>query len=173
MGLGRVHTIAVQTFVVARRGGSGYARPMLVAEWMTRRPRVVKPNDTLRRARAILEELRVNQLPVVVDGKVVGIVTDRDLRDAFPSALDHRRQRSSRSNPSPDDVTVSTIMTSKLLTLAPDDTVAEAARVMRKGRIGALPVVEGRKLVGLITRSDLLDVLVAMAEPAAPLTTRR
>lgn len=140
---------------------------MLVAEWMTTRPRVVKPKDTLRRARAILEELRVNQLPVVVDGKLVGIVTDRDLRDAFPSVLDHRRRRSSPANPSPDDVAVETVMTRKVLTLSPDDTVAEAARVMRKGRVGALPVVEGRKLVGLLTRSDLLDVLVAMAAPAA------
>jgi acetoin utilization protein AcuB len=140
---------------------------MLVAEWITTRPRVVKPNDTLRRARAILEEMRVNQLPVVVDGKLVGIVTDRDLRDAFPSVLDHRHRRSSAANPSPDDVAVETVMTRKVLTLSPDDTVAEAARVMRKGRVGALPVVEGRKLVGLLTRSDLLDVLVAMAAPAA------
>lgn len=146
---------------------------MLVDQWMTRRPRVVKPNDSLRHARTILEELRVNQLPVVVNGRVIGIVTDRDIRDAFPSVLDHRRRHPSASNPSPEEVTVETVMTRKVLTLAPDDTVAEAARVMRKGRIGALPVVAGGRLVGLITRSDLLDVLVAMAEPPETSTRPR
>jgi acetoin utilization protein AcuB len=137
---------------------------MRIAQWMKPAPHSVKPGDTVRHARALLEEHRINQLPVVVAGKLVGIVTDRDLRDAFPSVLDHRHHRSAQSNPSPDDITVETVMTRKILTVGPEDSVAEAARLMRRGRVGAVPVVEGEKLVGLLTRSDLLDALVALLE---------
>jgi acetoin utilization protein AcuB len=58
-------------------------------------------------------------------------------------------------------------MTSNVLTVQPDDSIAEAARVMRRGRIGALPVVEGERLVGIVTRSDLLEALVALVESRA------
>ena len=137
-----------------------------VAQWMKPHPHTVKPRDSIRHARAILEEHRINQLPVTTEGRLVGIVTDRDLRDAFPSVLDHRRSRAAKLNPSPDETTVEVVMTQNVLTVGCDDTIAEAARVMRKGRIGALPVVEGGKLAGIITRSDLLDALVALIEGA-------
>jgi acetoin utilization protein AcuB len=140
---------------------------MLVQQWMKRRPHTVRPGDSIRHARRLLEDHRINQLPVLAVERLVGIVTDRDLRDAFPSVLDHRRHREAKSNPSPDATTVETVMTSNVLTVRPDDSIAEAARVMRKGRIGALPVVEGEHLVGIITRSDLLDALVALAEGRA------
>ena len=138
--------------------------PRRVARWMTRNPRTVKPEESVRHARGVVEELRINQLPVVSNGRVVGIVTDRDLRDAFPSVLDHRHSRPGKSNPSPDDVTVETVMTGNVLTLEPTDTIAEAARLMRKGRIGSVPIVEGGRLVAILTRSDLLDVLVHLEE---------
>ena len=136
----------------------------VVAQWMKRHPHTVRPHDSIRHARVILEEHRINQLPVTADGRVVGIVTDRDLRDAFPSVLDHRRSRPARSNPSPDDITIETVMTRSVLTVGSDDRISEAARVMRKGRVGALPVVDGTKLVGIVTRSDLLDALVTLIE---------
>src|SRR5262249_34689279 len=56
----------------------------------------VKPRDSIAHARAIMEEHRVNQLPVVVDDRLVGIVTDRDLRDAFPSVFETTRPRRAR-----------------------------------------------------------------------------
>jgi predicted transcriptional regulator len=56
--------------------------PLTCVRWMTSRLHTVKPHDSVARARAILEERRINQLPVVKDGILVGIVTDRDLRDA-------------------------------------------------------------------------------------------
>lgn len=143
--------------------------PITVLQWMKRPSHTVKPQDSIRHARAILEQHRINQLPVTMDGRLVGVVTDRDLRDAFPSVLDHRRSRPAKSNPSPDETAVEAVMTRNVLTVRSDDTIAEAARVMRKGRIGALPVVDGAKLVGIITRSDLLDALVALIDgtPAA------
>ena len=60
---------------------------MTVSQWMTKSVLTVKPHDTLKRARELMTKHRVNQLPVVVDDKVVGIVTDRDVRGAYPSSM--------------------------------------------------------------------------------------
>ena len=60
---------------------------MDVSRWMTKSVLTIKPHDTLRHARERLAKYRINQLPVVVNDKLVGIVTDRDIRDAYPSSL--------------------------------------------------------------------------------------
>src|SRR5262249_11128123 len=60
---------------------------MDVSQWMTKSVMTIKPKDTLRHARERLAKYRINQLPVVVNDKLVGIVTDRDVRDAYPSSL--------------------------------------------------------------------------------------
>ena len=126
----------------------------------------VKPHDSIRRARGIMEERRVNQLPVVVEGRLVGIVTDRDLRDAFPSVFDGppRRVRRWASVTDPETIVVQDVMTANVLTLGPEASVAEAAGFMRRERIGAVPIVIGHRLVGIMTRSDVLDAFVALAE---------
>jgi acetoin utilization protein AcuB len=127
----------------------------------------VKPRDTVAYARALLEEHRVNQLPVVAGGRLVGIVTDRDLRDAgaavgaAAAAVRGRKGRVFVSDP--DKLAVETVMTTNVLTLRPSDPMSEAARLMRRERIGALPVVEGSRLVGIVTRSDVLEAYLAAA----------
>ncbi|MCK6556178.1 CBS domain-containing protein [Candidatus Binatia bacterium] len=144
---------------------------MLIERWMTRRVHVVKPRDSIRHAREIMETNRVNQLPVVVDHEVVGIVTDRDLRDAYPSVFDAQPRRPGRSGEPPADpshIAVETVMTSNVVTLGPQDSVVEAARRMRRERIGAIPVVDNGRLVGIVTRSDILDAFTALVEPAHP-----
>ncbi len=144
---------------------------MLVDKWMKRPVHTVKPLDSIRHAREIMENHRVNQVPVVVDGQLVGIVTDRDLRDAFPSVFDAPgRPRARRAAPvaDPDEIRVEMVMTPHVITVGPKETVAEVARIMRRERIGAIPVVEGKRLVGMITRSDLLDALVALSEQVRP-----
>ncbi len=128
----------------------------------------VKPQDTVAHARAILEEHRINQLPVVVNRKLVGIVTDRDLRDA-PAAVEVAAQsvgaaRNAPAPPAPEQISVEAVMTTNVLTLAPADSVAEAARLMRRERIGAVPIVDRGALVGIIARSDILDAFVALSE---------
>ena len=65
---------------------------MEVRNWMAYPVRAVKPLDSIQHARELLVTHRVNQLPVIVDDRLVGIVTDRDLRDAFPSVFDHRER---------------------------------------------------------------------------------
>lgn len=136
---------------------------MKIGEWMTRTIHSVKPLDSIGHAREILEKHRVNQLPVVLSGRVVGIVTDRDLRDASPSVFQEARGRRRAENAS-SAVTVEEVMSSGVLTVSPTDSVADAARLMRRERIGSVPVVDGDRLVGILTRSDLLSALIGALE---------
>lgn len=143
---------------------------LLVEHWMSRRVTTVKPLDSIRRARALLEERRINQLPVIANGQIVGIVTDRDVRDASPSVFDFTvfgEPAKGRRPPDPAAITVKSVMSPNVLTLAVGASVFEAARVMRQHRIGALPIVDKQRLVGIVTRSDLLNALVAIGERGA------
>src|SRR5206468_96918 len=101
-----------------------------IREWMTSAILSIKPRDTILHAREIMEKERINQLPVVVRSRLVGIVTDRDLRDAFPSVLNiSGRRRRGRRRPSagPGDVYVEDVMTRNVLTVAPDGAIDHAA----------------------------------------------
>lgn len=125
----------------------------------------VKPLDSIQHARDLMGKSRVNQLPVVVDGRLAGIITDRDLRDAFPSVFDSPPFAARKiSATDPRAVTVEMVMSATVSTVEPGDSLAEAARVMRKQRIGALPVVENQRVVGILTRSDILDAFVDLVE---------
>lgn len=138
---------------------------MLVREWMSSPVHVVKPLDSAKHARELLEQHRINQLPVVAKGKLVGIVTDRDLRDAFPSVLDEAAgSRRGRGKADPATITVESIMSSNVLTIAPDEPMATAVRKIRDQRVGALPVVEDGKIVGILARSDVLEAFAIVAE---------
>jgi len=140
---------------------------MKVRQWMKHPVHSVKPRDSIQHAREFVERYRVNQLPVTVDGRLVGIVTDRDLRDAFPSLFDtppfpDRTSKAALTDPR--TITVEQVMTSSVTSVGPDDSIADAARLMRKRRIGALPVVDAGRLVGILTRSDVLDGFVDLVE---------
>ncbi len=143
---------------------------MLIDIWMTRRVYTVKPLDSIAHAREVMAEHRVNQLPVVVDGKLLGIITDRDLRDAFPSVFESMRGDNKGKHADPKDIPVESVMTSQVMTLTPKNTVFEGARLMRQERVGAIPIVEGERLIGVLTRSDVLDAFMALdeADTAAP-----
>jgi acetoin utilization protein AcuB len=140
---------------------------MLIEEWMTRQVTSVKPLDSLRHARQIMEEHRINQLPVVVNGKLVGILTDRDVRDATPSVFDfnaYGEPQKGRTVSDPAKITVESVMSANVLTLGPKDTIFAAADLIRGRRIGAVPIVEGEHVVGILTRSDLLRALLALGQ---------
>jgi acetoin utilization protein AcuB len=136
---------------------------MDVSQWMTKSVMTIKPKDTLRHARDRLAKYRINQLPVVVNDKLVGIVTDRDVRDAYPSSL--RLFYGKDIDEFGDSHTVEEVMTYNVVAISPQTSLREAAQRLRRQRFGALPVVENGKLVGIITRSDLLDALLAEAAP--------
>jgi acetoin utilization protein AcuB len=145
---------------------------MKIRSWMKHPIVAVKPHDSARHARELIEKHRINQLPVVVDGGLIGIVTDRDLRDAFPSVfesagLSERRRRPAGADPA--TIPVEDVMTRDVLTLSPDASVGDAARIMRRQRIGAIPIVDGGRLVGILTRSDVLDAFVELSQAGVAL----
>ena len=132
---------------------------MKVRQWMTRSVMTLKPQDSLQHAHDRLRKYWINQFPVVHDGTLVGIVTDRDIRDAYPSSL--RRIRTEDIEEFAGERTVDQVMTREVVTISPEATLREAALRLRQYRLGALPVMEEGQLVGIITRSDLLEAMLA------------
>jgi acetoin utilization protein AcuB len=127
---------------------------MLVREWMTRDLITVTETTPLLEARRLFLENEIRHLPVVRDGQLVGIVSDRDLN----RLLFERGHEPS----SVEEATVYSVMTTELVTVHPEGPVSAAALLMHNRRVGALPVVEGDgTLVGILTVSDLLEILVA------------
>ena len=148
---------------------------MLVEDWMKVPSHTVKPYDSVAHARAILEQYRINQLPVVVNGRLSGIVTDRDLRDT-PQAVQVSAAAAGVKEaqaPEPGEITIETVMSDAVLTIGPKKTLREAVRMMRQHRVGALPIVEKGRLMGILTRSDILDAFLTLAEPRASLRGKR
>jgi acetoin utilization protein AcuB len=145
-------------------------RPMRIDAWMKHPVITVRPRDSAYQARELMERHRINQLPVVVDGHLVGIVTDRDLRDAFPSLFESAEPLAGRGSPSadPGTIPVEDVMTPMVLTLAPTATVAEAARLLRRERIGAVPIVDGSRVAGILSRSDVLEAFVELSRATPP-----
>lgn len=133
---------------------------MLVVDWMTPNVVAVKPGTSLLKCRNLLKEKNIRRLPVVDDAnKVVGIVSDRDVRGASPSKATtlevHEMQYLLAELKAKD------IMTPRPLTVKPDATVEEAALLMLDRKIGGLPVVNDEgTLVGIITDQDLFKLLV-------------
>lgn len=139
---------------------------MLIENWMTKPAITVRPRDSVAHARSLLERHRINQLPVVSDRTLVGIVTDRDLRNASDSmAVSGRAARAplNRLDIVPENIAVETVMSAKVMTLKPQDRVAEAADLMRRERIGGIPIVDGKSIAGIITRSDVLKAFIALS----------
>ena len=134
-----------------------------LSEIMSRGLITVDKNASLRRARRVLNQHRIRHL-LVMDGKrLVGIVTDRDLRQAAPSSKSPLTM--SEREEFMDELKVVEVMSRKLITASPDTTVREAAKVMVSEKIGCLPVVNGNQLVGIVTETDLLEMLVREEQP--------
>jgi acetoin utilization protein AcuB len=137
---------------------------MLVSDWMHHPVHMVKPRDTIEHARQLMLQHRINQMPVVLKGELVGIVTDRDLRDAYPSVFDMAREDGKRDSrlAHPEKIDVESVMSHNTLSIGPSETLVDAATLMRTERIGSLPVLEDGKLVGILTRSDVLAAFIAI-----------
>jgi acetoin utilization protein AcuB len=124
---------------------------MLVREWMTQVPTTVDVADTVGTVRARFARHRVRQFPVMSKRRVVGMVTEGDLRDA------------------PDAATVERFMSHPPL-VASGTPVERAAELVRAHRLTALPVVDGDALVGIVSESDLLSALIALCRAVEPTT---
>jgi CBS domain-containing protein len=142
-----------------------------VADWMSTPPIVVAPTVTLAEAQRLMEQRRARRLPVVDDGRLVGIVTLGDLRAAGPSAATTLSVHEWRALL--EQATIAECMTRDPIAIAPDAPVLFAARQMLLHKIGGLPVVENGRVVGVITESDLFRLLIAESAGAASSDARR
>ncbi|MGV1098419.1 CBS and ACT domain-containing protein [Thiovibrio sp. JS02] len=128
---------------------------MLIKDWMAKDVLTVDENTSLMRATRIMKENGIRRLPVVSHGKLIGIVTDRDVKDASPSkttSLDIHELYYLLS-----EMKVKDVMTANPLTLSLDETLEKAALVMLEGKISGLPVVDAvGNLVGLLSETDVL-----------------
>ncbi len=131
---------------------------MLVSEWMTKDPRTVSSKTPIMEAMQMMRTGGYRRLPVVDGGALVGLVTDRDLRDATPS------QATSLSvyelNYLLSKLSLREVMQSSVITVAPDDPIERAALLMEEHKISGIPVVEHERLVGILTITDLLRAFV-------------
>jgi len=112
----------------------------------------VSPSDTLHRASALLKEHRIHHLPVVDGGRLVGIVTDTDIRNA-------RLEETASAVPGGaawEGREVAQIMTRDVITLSPRDTIEDAALILHRKRFEAIPVIDRRGLVGIIAKADII-----------------
>jgi acetoin utilization protein AcuB len=130
-----------------------------VADWMSEGVLAVETFDSIAIARQLMAKHRVNQLPVLDDDRLVGIVTDRDIRDAYPTSL--MIHRGKKIDEFAAKVTVEEVMTRDLFVVRPDTPLESAVSLLREHRIGSLPVVRNERLVGIITRSDILDFVLS------------
>ena len=138
---------------------------MLVRSRMTSHVHTASPDTTLAEALGLTREHRIRHLPILESGRLVGIVTDRDLRlavppmwaedqDALTQALHTRR--------------VGDLMITEIVTARPDTPVEEAARLLYTHRVGCLPVLDDGRLVGILTETDLLRAFAELFGARTP-----
>jgi acetoin utilization protein AcuB len=133
---------------------------MTVGEWMNRDVVTVRPDASFRMAMHQIHQQGIRHLPVVEGKRLVGMVTDRDLRQASPSGATSLNVHELHSLL--EKVSVREIMTTRLITVGPDQSLEEAALLLLGHRIGGLPVVQGGELVGIITETDILQALLQL-----------
>jgi acetoin utilization protein AcuB len=139
---------------------------MLVKNRMQADPVSVSPDDTLAHALRLTREHRIRHLPVVRGGTLVGILSDRDVRSAMPSPLEvEDAERAARVGETP----VGEVMTAEVITTGPSDTVEDAAKLLCRHRIGALPVVDAHGgLLGMISETDVLTAFAEILSAGGP-----
>jgi len=132
-----------------------------VADWMSEGVLAVETYDSIAVARQLMAKHRINQLPVLDNDNLVGIVTDRDIRDAYPTSMMINRGKA--IDQFAGKITVEEVMTHDVFVVRPQTALSTAVGLLRRHRIGSLPVVKNKRLVGIITRSDVLDFVLSEA----------
>ncbi|MEW5723525.1 MAG: CBS and ACT domain-containing protein [Thermodesulfobacteriota bacterium] len=123
---------------------------MQVSRIMSKNVVTLPVTADLNEAMRLMKEYDIRHLPVVEDGRLVGLVTERDVRGAlFPSMIE--------------EISVQDLMITNPITVSPETRLEDAARLVYRRKIGCLPVVdEGRRLVGIVTVADMLAALIEL-----------
>jgi acetoin utilization protein AcuB len=133
---------------------------MLVGERMSHPVIPVHPDTPLPEALDLMRREKIRRAPVIHDGQMVGIVTERDLLHASPSSA--TTLSIWELNYLLTKVTVGQLMTKKVLTVQEDTPIEEAARIMADNKIGGLPVLRGDHVVGMITETNLSRIFLEL-----------
>jgi len=131
---------------------------MFVSQWMTKKVFTIDPNDSVTDVVRIMKEQRIKHIPVVKNGRLKGIISDRDIKEFSPSratTLDMYELHYLLAN-----TKVLELMKTEVITTSPEIPVEEAAMLMYDQGVGCLPVLEGGILVGIISDRDIFRVLV-------------
>jgi acetoin utilization protein AcuB len=140
------------------------AKSLKVGDVMTPNPVTLPPEESLMEAVQLMRLRKIRRVPIVVGDKLVGLLTEGDLKRAEPSTLSDTQEHFQQVM---EGTQVSRIMIENLLTTTPDAPLLEAARTLWTNKYGALPVLEGEKLVGILTDNDLIGALVRLLETEA------
>ena len=143
---------------------------MLVRALMTGAPITLPPDISIFEARRLMDNARIRHVLVTLGGDLLGIVTDRDIRLNMPS------QATSLSvwelNYLLAKVTVGEVMTRSVITIDPDLDARDAAQTILDHKIGALPVIDDGRLIGIVTETDLLRAFVRVGAESRTLSGR-
>jgi acetoin utilization protein AcuB len=129
---------------------------LLMQDWMKQKVLTLGPEASAFEALRLCRERRIRHIPVVKDERLVGIISDRDLRDASPPLGDPERVSTMK------EIRLEDVMTREVITTHPEDTIVHAAREMYERKIESLPVVDEEKLLGIVTSSDVMRALIAV-----------
>jgi acetoin utilization protein AcuB len=133
---------------------------MNVGRRMSRQVITVQPDTQITKAHKLMAQEKIQQLPVVKNGKLVGIVSERDIVKAYPSSVTTLSVWELTTLL--EKIKVKDIMVREVRTVQEDSSIEEAARLMADYKIGSLPVLHGEELVGIITEADLFNIMLEM-----------
>ena len=136
---------------------------MKVKELMSKKLFTVGPEDMLDKVFFLFNFEAIRHLPVVEKGKVIGVLSDRDLKKIMGARKKIVTDKEDGTQFTVRARRVATIMNRGITTIGPDEKAADAAAIMAKKKIGCLPVVKKGKLVGMITSTDILRAYVKLA----------
>jgi CBS domain-containing membrane protein len=130
----------------------------IVTEIMTSSLVTLKPKDTLDLANDVISLGRIRHIPVVEDGRLVGLLSERDLIGAAVFGLKQKRKSALLKS-----FLIKDVMKKKVITVTPETPIKDAAHLMADKKIGCVPVVTDGTLVGLVTTTDILRYVEAIA----------
>jgi acetoin utilization protein AcuB len=139
---------------------------MLVGERMSHPVISINPGMPIIDALNLMKRERIRRTPIVKDGKMVGIVSDKDLLNASPSPATSLSVW--ELNYLLSKITVRDVMTKKVLTVTEDTPIEEAARIMADNKIGGLPVMRNDHVIGIITETDLFKIFLELMGAREP-----
>ncbi len=135
---------------------------MKVKDWMTPDPKTVNEDDPVKTAVTLVVENRIRHLPVVRDGSLVGIISDRDLKRAMPSVV--AGATAEEYQIFMEETPVEHAMTADPISCAPDTDLVDLVREFCQKKVGAIPVVDGERLVGIVTQTDMMEAFLTLLE---------